>query len=169
MPSRKHVPISPASLPRFIAWAWLWLLKHAWFLVYGGPQARKHLLGMRRAIANIIVIRAQHRFAKPLTKRRPRRPSAASNGFAQRTVLGRRALRAVIGSRLRRALRARSCGAWLSALLNALADIEAWTEHVLARFQRRLTRLYAIVPVRPPARAFMSHAPALTPAFADSS
>lgn len=170
MHSRKHVPISPASLPRFIAWAWLWLMKHAWFLLHGGAEARRHLLRMRRAISNIIVIRAHHRFIAPKRKLRPPRPSAVPSGLAQRTqISGRRALRALIGAELRRSLRARGHGAWLAALFSALLDIETWTEHVLARFKRRLTRLYAITLVRPPARTFLSHAPAPKPALADSS
>jgi hypothetical protein len=168
MPTRKHVPISPQSLPRFIAWVWLWLLKHAWFLAFGGPEADAHLRRMRRAIASIIVIRAAHRFPKRAHKAAGR--ISAPPGFRQSGRLsGQRAFRALVGRKLWRALRARGRGAWLCALFAALQDIDAWTGHVARRFARRLTRLYPITPAHPPARAFTANAPLPAPLSADTS
>jgi hypothetical protein len=168
MSNRKHVPISPQSLPRFIAWAWLWLLKHAWFLVFGGPEADAHLARMRLAIARIVVIRAAHRFPRRARKIAGRLSAPA--GFRQcRRASGQRAFRALVGARLWRALRARGRGPWLCALFAALQDIDAWTDHIAGRFARRLTRLWAIIPARPPARAFVTRACAPAPACVDSS
>jgi hypothetical protein len=79
MPTRKHVPISPASLPRFITRAWLWLMRHAWVLVFGGPEAERGLRAMRRTIARIIVLRAAHRF--PKRKRKIEGRVSAPPGF----------------------------------------------------------------------------------------
>lgn len=167
MSTRKHVPISRHSLPRFIARAWLWLMKYAWFLVFGGPEADAHLRRMRRTIARIIVIRAAHRFPERMRKIAGR--VSAPEGFKQRGRLsGQRAFRALVGRKLWRALRGRSRGQWLCALFAALQDIDAWTDHVARRYARRLTRLYAIVPVRPPADALVSRA-ASAPGCVDSS
>jgi hypothetical protein len=168
MSTRTHVPISPASLPRFIAWAWLWLLKYAWFLVFGGPEAERGLRGMRRNIARIIAIRAAHRF--PKRARRIEGRVSAPPGFRQRGRLsGQRAFRALVGLKLWRALRARGRGHWLAALFAVLQDIDAWTDHVARRYARQQMRLHAIRPVRPPARAMVTHAPAPAPLCADTS
>jgi hypothetical protein len=123
-------------------------MRHAWFLVFGGPEAERVLRAMRRNLARIIVIRAAHRFPK-----------------RKRKVVGR----AFVGMKLWRALRARGRGAWLSALFAVLQDIDAWTDHVAKRGARRLTRLHAITPVRPPARGLVTHAPAPAPLCADTS
>jgi hypothetical protein len=168
MPTRTHVPISPAGLPRFIAWAWLWLMRHAWVLVFGGPEAERALRGVRGNIARIIAIRAAHRF--PKRARRIEGRVSAPPGFKQRGRLsGQRAFRALVGLKLWRALRGRGRGQWLAALFAVLQDIDAWTDHVARRLARRLTRLYPIIPVRPPARGFVSHAPAPAPLCADTS
>jgi hypothetical protein len=66
-----------------------------------------------------------------------------------------RILRALIGSAVRRRLRARTCGARLSALFNALADVDALTDAVAARLARRLSRLCPLLPVHPPADALV--------------
>jgi hypothetical protein len=143
-------------------------MRHAWFLVFGGPEAERVLRAMRRNLARIIVIRAAHRF--PKRKRKVVGRASAPPGFKQRGRLsGRRAFRAFVGMKLWRALRARGRGAWLSALFAVLQDIDAWTDHVAKRGARRLTRLHAITPVRPPARGLVTHAPAPAPLCADTS
>jgi hypothetical protein len=168
MQQRTPRPIRPEHLPRLLAWALLWLVKYAWFLVYGGDEAKRQLARHARLIANLIVVRASHRFAIG-TKRHTHRPPAAPPGFVKRRCVNTNLMRrAIIGAELRRRLRARGNGLRLTALINALFDLDAHANRVAKRMARRLTRLCPLVPARPPADAvFALAAPA--PLCADTS
>jgi hypothetical protein len=162
-------PIKPQHLPRLFAWALLWLLKYAWLLAHDGEDAKSWLRRHGRLIANLVVIRAAHRFAKAAA-RKPLPPPSAPPGFVQRRCMNwNLQRRAMIGAHLRRRLNPRCNGVRLTALFNALFDLDALTDHVAKRMVRRLTRLSPIVPVRPPARALASPAPAPAPLSADTS
>jgi hypothetical protein len=168
MQQRTPRPIRPEHLPRLLAWALLWLLKYAWFLVHGGEEAKRQLARHARLIANLIVIRAAHRFVID-TKRNTHRPPSAPQGFDKRRCVNWSVMRrAIIGCALRRRLKARGNGVRLTALINALLDLDAHADHVAKRMTRRLTRLCQLVPARPPADALISHA-APAPLCADTS
>lgn len=78
-------PLSSARLARFFAWAVLWLMRYACFLVQGGPEAQRHLHRMARAIANLIVVRAARRCPRTAVPALARHPFAAP-GFARRAL-----------------------------------------------------------------------------------
>jgi hypothetical protein len=161
-------PITSARLARFFAWAMLWLMRHAWFLVQGGGEAQRHLHRMARTIARLIVVRAARRCSGAAVPALARHAFAAP-GFARRALpTPMRCARAGVGSWLRRRLRGRTAGARLCALFNALFDLEALTEHAARRITRRLTRLTPVLAVRPPAEALASLA-APAPLSADTS
>jgi hypothetical protein len=161
-------PITSARLARFLAWAMLWLLRYARFLVQGGPEAQRHLRRMARTIASLIVVRAARRCSRTAVPALARHPSAAP-GFAQRSLpTPMRCARAGVGSWLRGRLRGRTAGARLCALFNALFDLETLTQRAAKRIARRLTRLTPILAMRPPADALVSCA-APVPLSADTS
>jgi len=146
------------NLPRCLTWAWLWLMKYALYLIEGGPEARRHLETMARTIAKLVVIRAARRFPRPAPAKTAR-PASAPAGFARRMPVSRgRILRALIGSDIRRRLRARTSGARLAALFNALADVDALTDAIAARLARKLSRLCPLLPVHPSGEALVARA-----------
>jgi hypothetical protein len=161
-------PITSARLARFFAWAMLWLLRYAWFLVQDGAEAKRHLRRMARTIACLIVVRAARGCSRTVVPALARHPSAAP-GFARRAMpTPMRCARAGVGSWLRRRLNARTAGARLCALFNALLDLDALTERAAKRIARQLTRLTPILAVRPPSESLVTlSAPA--PLCADTS
>lgn len=157
MQKQAPAPIKPTNLPRHVAWAWLWLMKHVWDLVQDGPGARRLLQRMAHAIACLVLARVAARgrqASKPRAFRR-RAPSSV--------------LRAAIGSALRRRLKARGAGVRFSVLINALRDIDALTERLARRLARGLTRLCALVAARGPADPLVMPADAPSSLAADTS
>ncbi len=59
-----------------------------------------------------------------------------------RLVLRRGVFRAIVGARVRKALRRRDPLAQLAALIDALARIDSFAHMIAARIRRRLTRLW---------------------------
>jgi hypothetical protein len=161
------VIVSPFRLARYFAWAWLWLLKHALFLVEASPDARRRLDAMARFIAQIIFLKAASilRLEAPPRRHRPR---TAPSGFRARTQ-PRAVLRAIIGSALRKRLSARTPGRRLAALFCALADAHALAARLARRLRGRLTRRFPIIPARPPSDAQAANAPAHAPCITDTS
>jgi hypothetical protein len=123
---------------------------------------------MARMTARLILIRA---CALAGGSRGPqRRPhNYAPAGFTRRTRL-KHFLRSAVGSKLRRALHCRDLRTRLAHLTHALANIDAYAaKHLVPRLERRFTRLFPIIPVRPPHARARIIAPALSPAIANSS
>lgn len=134
---------------------------------YGEAWARPALMRMSKLLGCLIMLRAINLIPSP----RPRllaHPLGAPPGFARRRATPGVALRAAIGSALRRRLRGRGLAARLSMLFAALQDAEALARRLALRLARRLTRLARIIAVRPPADLILSCA-APAPAAADSS
>ena len=76
--------------------------------------------------------------------------------------------RSVVGSRLRRVLRARDVPTRVARLMGVLRDLDRYAQQLANRFRRRLTRLYAIIAAPAPA-PLAPLAPTLARALADSS
>lgn len=156
---RRPQPPSPTRTARLFAWLLLWLMKHAWALLEGGPRARRDLKRAVKGVACLIVIRATEQMA-PRFAPRPRRPQSAPRGFAPRT--GAPSLRYGTAPVIRR-LRRRTVGQLLCALFNAVLFPHKLTALLVKRIERGFTRLNRIVAVRPPADALTSLA--FTPAM----
>ena len=77
-------------------------------------------------------------------------------------------IRSVVGSRLRRVLRARDAPTRIARLMGVLRGLDRYARDLAKRFRHRLTRLYAIVAAPMPAAAIPAM-PVLGPAIADSS
>ena len=169
---------SDRQLARLIAWAQLMLAWIGAMLFAANPPrpSRRHirrryhlfdLEALARMVSRLILIRAcalAHR--RPAPNRSVR--NYARPGFFRRTR-PRNLLRAAVGARLRRRLRHRDLRARLAALTRALADIDAAARDLVPRLERRLTRLHAIVLVRPPHTPARSVAPRHAPCPADTS
>ncbi len=86
-------------------------------------------------------------------RKRPRPPlrNAAMCGFRRRIARGGM-MRAIAGSRLRKALKHRDPAERLRGLVAALSDIDAFTRrYLVARARRRLTRVHAVIAYAPSA------------------
>jgi hypothetical protein len=122
---------------------------------------------LERLVRALAVIRAVEITG---VSRRPRPPlrNAAPAGFRRR-VRRSGLMRATVGSRFRKALKAHDPRARIHRLLAALADIDAFARRYLApRALRRLTKLHSVVMYAPPAEAVVSLA-ATEPRAADTS
>jgi hypothetical protein len=158
-------PIRTTSIARHTAWLLLWLMKHAWELIQGGPQARRDLRRAIKGVACLIVIRATQQ-VRPRHPGRLQRPQSAPRGFASRRGAPR--LRFSTAPIIRR-LRRRSVGQLLTALFNAVLFPEQLTALLVKRIKRGFTRLHRFVIVRPPVDALASLSPAPAMALADTS
>jgi len=162
-------PLTSARLARYFAWAWLWLMKYAVFLVEGSPEARRHLHLMARTITRLALARAVKRFASRRAAKFTRPPSAPPGFVRRRKLKPKHMVRAAIGSALRRRFRGRSAGARFAALINALFELDALVDRLAKRIARRLTRICPLVAVRPPADSLASRVCAPAPLCADTS
>lgn len=167
--------LSEHRLTRLIAWgramlAWLAAMLTSDIVA---TRRRLHRFAMLehlpRFIECLLVIRA---CALVFPRKRPRataRPGNAPAGFARRRLSGPQVLRAAIGLAMRRRLRPRGLSARLAIWFEALRDLDAFAAPIVRRAKRRLTRLCAIVPVRPPQRAVCSVAALAAPLPTDTS
>jgi len=153
---------------RLVAWALAMLLWMAGVLRGAGVTSR-HLRQRGGAplhaaahfVKQLIVVRAQ-RIARLRTAGR------FQYWRYGRLVLRRGVFRAIVGARVRKALRRRDPFAQLAALIDALAHVDSFARMVAARIRRRLTRLW---PKRAARADDALAAPCCAPeaAFADSS
>jgi hypothetical protein len=131
-------PISDLRLQRFHRWALLWLSWFAAFLDAAGalgPLAKQaETIGHRwldrieRVLVAIVMLRA-------IVRVRPLRDHRA---HAQHRIIQHALSRAVIGAKLRRALRCKHLRQRCEALRHA--DLGAFVTHILRRLPRGLTR-----------------------------
>jgi hypothetical protein len=130
-------PISHLRRVRLIAWARLWLVGlsacGAWWDDFE-RAIDAHLDKISQMIVALIILRVA-----PYWRGRRRIVRPAASPLQTRAFAGG-ARRAFIGARLRRALRGRSIGARISALLGALRELEAHTSDAIRRMARGFTR-----------------------------
>jgi hypothetical protein len=167
-------PINAHRLARLIVWAQAMIVWAAAVFFGDAVCKRRHIRQryrllsldtLARLVRNLMIARAVELFSV----RRGRAPSKyLPPGFRRRRRLGN-ILRQAAGARLRRFLRAGDFAARFARLAQIIANIDEYCrKFLLPRARRGLTRLYAILLVRPPhdpARSLA--APAI--AFADSS
>ena len=167
--------LTPHRRARLIAWA-LAMLAWAASVMFGERlQTRRHmrerypLLTLRwptRLVCKLAMTRAAE-IVGLRVRRRPLR-NAAPAGFRRRTR-PHALLRAIVGARLRRALKRGDYAQRLRFLIDALNDLDAFARRwFVPRALRGLAKLCAVVAFAPPAAAILS-APALAPPAADSS
>jgi hypothetical protein len=167
--------LNPHRRARLIAWA-LAMLNWVADALFGA-----HALGRKRLrqrgryfslhrLARVVCALAMFR-ALEIAGLRPRSRvlrNAAPPGFCRRTDPGA-INRALIGARLRNAMKRGDLAQRIRFLSDALADIDAFARrYLVARALRGLTKLCAIVPIAPSSVALLG-APAPAPAGADSS
>lgn len=152
--------INPYRIARLVAWlsamlAWAMSVLYA----HASPSRRRirqrygflSLGRIERLVRALIIVRATE-----LTRLRARpgfrgARNAAARGFRRRTAPGAW-LRAIAGSRLRRALKHRDPAQHIQRLLVALGDIDGFARRYLVRrAARRLTRRRPILLLAPPA------------------
>ena len=131
-------PISDLRLQRFHRWALLWLTWFAGFLDAAGAFAPLSLQAERmahhwldrieRVLLAIVMLRAVRR-VRPLRDRR---------AGAQHRLIRSALSRAVVGAKLRRALRPKHLRQRIETLRRA--DLSALVAHILKRLPRGLTR-----------------------------
>jgi hypothetical protein len=161
-------------LARLVRWgeavlAWL----AAIIVADATPQRRHHhrcamLELMPRFIECLLVLRAAT-LARIAPRKRTARPANAPAGFTRRTPSRSQTLRAAIGLSMRRRLRPRDLAARFHIWLDALTNLDAYAAPLAARAKRRLTRLRAIIPVRPPHDAVHSVGALAAPQSPDTS
>lgn len=160
-------PFTEHRLMRFHRWAMLWLNWFAAFLEAArgfAPLSRdaetiahSWLDWIEQLIVNIVLIRAARR-VRPLVWRRYRVPPSAQRSPTRRAILG---------SRLRRSLRARDLAGRIAALRQ---NIDAMTLRLARRLPRGLTRRHAACDAVTVDDAVLSAcAPFSTPRAVDSS
>lgn len=164
--------LSPRTTARIIRWALVtlgWIAAHVF--ANAPPPSRRRIrqryrfasLGWAyRLVRALVIVRAVELTS---IKERPSAPArnAAPAGFRRRVHRAAK-MRATFGARARKALTAREPRERLRLLLAALRDIDGFARrYMVPRALRRLTKLYAIVMVAPPAQSVCSlAAPALT-------
>jgi hypothetical protein len=132
--------ISPHSLARLTAWARLWL---QWFgavltMLVDEDAAARQLDDMARFVSHLVVLHAAV-LLRPERKCRP-------HHVRDRKPPG--LLRAGIGSRLKRALRARTLVDRFVAVITVMRDLDAHVAAMAKRLKRGLTRLNGWTPKR---------------------
>jgi hypothetical protein len=157
--------INPHRIARLIAWLRAMLAWAASVLFVDAAPSRRRirqryrflsLNRLERLVRALIIIRAidlAHLRARP---RRGVLRNAATNGFHRCTERGAW-LRAIAGSRLRKALKHRDPAQRIQLLLAALANIDGFARrYLLPRAERRLTRRFPILMLAPPVAATTS-------------
>lgn len=175
-PARRHI-LKPHRLARIVLWATAMLAWLASILSPGAAPANRRRIRQRygsaaltwaeRLLRTLALARAVEIAGISKLPRPPLRNAAAA-GFRRRTA--RSALgRAVAGVRFRKAIKARDLLTRIQRLRAAFADIDAFARrHLLRRVLRRLTKLFAVIVLAPPAHALRTLA-APAPCAADSS
>ncbi len=168
--------LTPLRRDRYVTWARLMLLWVSAALFGAVRFNRRHIkqrygllwLGdLERMVCNLTLIRAVELARVPLDDRRRHVRRFARPGFRRPRIND--CERVIFGSRLRRHLRCADSYTRIARMLDALADLDAFTRrYFLKRIQRKLTKLCPVVAVRPPAHGFAS-ATAPAPLAADSS
>lgn len=143
--AKRHLPKHARA--RLIAWA-LAMLMWLGAALYGAitvkarhQRQRVDLLALTHLtilIKSLIISRTAD-FAR---LRSPKRIPSASRG---RAITMRGLIRALVGSRLRRALKRKDTFKQICALIAALRQIDAHAAHLARRMRRRLTRLTPIL------------------------
>jgi hypothetical protein len=157
---RIAAPVSELRLQRYHRWAMLWLVWFARFLKAFAPfvpavaaletLAHRRLDRIEKMIAAIVILRAAAHI-RPLTRRK---------GVAEHKRIDTAFFRAVIGCRLRRALRPKGLQARIAALCRNIGDMVAC---VLKRLPCGLTRRRPIH-ARPEPRSALVYNTPLAPA-----
>ena len=168
--------LNPNRTARLISWAVTMLRWIALVLFSDTVAPRRHgrqryrfvsLFWLKKLLYSLAIVRAVQMAG--VTRTPPRRVrNAAPSGFRRRVNRPFK-MRAILGSRLRKALRARTARERITRLIDAFADLDGFARRYLVpRALRRLTKLCAIVMRAPPADAIFSAA-APIPAHADTS
>ena len=159
-------PITPHRFARLTAWLSAML---AWagsvLFADAARPSRRHIRQrygflsldpLARLVRDLAIVRAAD-LAHLRTRPRFRGVrNAAAHGFRRCTARGAWR-RAIAGSRLRNALKHRDPAQRIQRLLAAIADIDAFARRYLApRAKRRLTRLFPILMLAPPAAPFFA-------------
>jgi len=142
--TKRHLPKHARA--RLFAWAWamsMWL-----FAVITGAIAMKPRHARQRAdlemlarlddlVRSLIITRASE-------LARQRAPERFSTAYRGRAIATSELIRALIGSRLRRALTRKDIIGQVRALIDALRTLETHAAHLAKRMRRKLTRLAPI-------------------------
>ncbi len=153
--------LNPHRTARLISWAVAMLSWIALALCGERFTSRRHLhqrygfvslTWLKKLLCALVITRA----ADMVMDRRSRAGkirNTAPAGFRRRINPAGRS-RAILGSRLRKALAAPTAHGRIARLIAAFSDLDAFTRrYMLARAQKRLTKLCAIILFAPPADA----------------
>jgi hypothetical protein len=158
--------ITKHRLARLVAWAQAMLTWLARALLADVAPSRRHIrqrypafsLDWAERIVRALAVTRAVELAGLRKRPRPPLRNAAGRGFRRRVARGA-VLRAVAGSRFRKALKHRDAAQRLQRLIAAFADIDAFARrHLVARARRRLTRLHAVIPSAPPSAPCLAQA-----------
>lgn len=168
--------LNPNRAARLVRWAVTMLSWIALVLFSDTVAPHRHarqryrfvsLLWLKKLLCSLALVRAVQMAGVRRTPLRRVRDGAPS-GFRRRVNRPVK-MRAILGSSLRKALRARTARERIARLLDAFTDLDGFARRYLVpRALRRLTKLCAIVMRAPPADAILSAA-AHSPAHADTS
>lgn len=163
-------PLSKHRRARLIAWTLAMLMWMASVLFAGAPfsdrqerrrRAHMSLDRLERMVIMLIVSRARDFICE-----RPRgKFTTVRRG---RSLLSRGVLRALVGSRLRKALRRKDIRERLAVLLGAIRNIDLYAAPLAKRLRRGLTKRWPIGPTPTPDEVAESLTDAIA-TFADSS
>lgn len=177
MQSRQQFIIAPHRFARIVLWAktmvaWLALALFSEIRIDRRHNRRRYhhisLAWIERLVGTLAIIRATELAALPRIKSQPPQRNAAPAGFRQR-AWGAGVHRAILGGRLRKALKRKDPRQHFERLYAALSDIDAFARrHLLKRVLRRFTKRRAVVMAAPPVAAIASQPPSL-PCVADTS
>lgn len=124
------------------------------------------LRALTRLVCDLATVRALE--MTQIRRRPPKVRNTAGAGFRRRTR-PRALARAIVGARLRKAFKRGAVAERIQFLIAALSDIDAFARHYFVpRALRRLTKLWAVVPIAPAAEPIL-RASAPSPAIANSS
>ncbi|MBX3428394.1 MAG: hypothetical protein KF779_02305 [Hyphomonadaceae bacterium] len=169
--------LNPNRTARLISWA-VAMLSWIALVLCGERFANRRHIRQRYGFVSLAWLKqllgalAIARVAEMLTDRRaPSRTLRNTAPACFRRRINRAGMsRAILGSRLRKALAAPTPHGRISRLIAAFRDLDGFTRrYLLPRALRRLTKLCAIIMVAPPAQCAASLGLPLTPACADTS
>ena len=167
--------ISDHRLARLIRWGEAVLAWLAAILITDAQPKPRHgprcamLDLMPRFIECLLVLRASNLVFPRPPARHTTRPRNAPPGFTRRAPTRTQTLRAAVGLSMRRRLRPRDLCARFAIWFEALRNLDAFAAPLVRRARRRLTRLSALIPVRPPHQTARSLAAPIPPQPADTS
>jgi hypothetical protein len=145
--------IAEHRLARFVTWgqamlAWLATMLFTETLLPRHRQRFSMLTLMPRFVECLLVLRASRVLRR--ARRAHTRPANTPAGFTRSSPTRGQTLRAAIGANLRRRLRPHDLAARFAIWFEALANLDAFAAPLVRRAKRRLTRLCALIPTRPP-------------------